>query len=88
MNYGGAKTMKSGGKATAKPKMAAGGATKKKYAMGTTVSSTGTCKDGDPKCKEGTYNAGRGTGPMSKLKAAVQNVKMNIGAGRIKKRKV
>jgi hypothetical protein len=48
--------MKAGGKATAKPKMKAGGATKKKYALGSTVMNTETCLDGvDPgsgKCKQ------------------------------------
>jgi hypothetical protein len=64
MTYGGAKTMSKGGKATAKPKMAAGGkvASKKKYAMAGVVSTSNTCKEGDPKCKEGNYNKGRGTG--------------------------
>lgn len=82
--------MRGGGKvSTMKTKgFKAGGTTsKKKYAMGTTVKNTSTCGPGDG-CAEGNYNKGRGTGPMSKIKASIQKMKMNIGAGKVKKVKV
>lgn len=76
MTYGGAKTMKSGGKATAKPKMKVGGATpKKKYAMAGTT-------DGDP--------LGGGKGNCKMGKCGPNAAGMQLGKNRnktFKKRK-
>ena len=53
--------MRGGGKiSTMKtPTYKIGGKTTKKMMVG---GATEICKDGDPKCKEGNYNKGRGTG--------------------------
>jgi hypothetical protein len=86
MTYGGAKSMMKSGdktKATAKPKMSAGGATKKKYAMAGTTAGT-TNDPGDPfykknckmgKCAPGTRGSKIGFG---------QKLKNALSPGRIK----
>ena len=57
--------MRGGGKiATMKtPTYKIGGKTTKKMMVG---GATEQCKPGDPKCKEGNYNKGRGTGRPKK----------------------